>query len=304
MLKLMQLGLNTSDLAGSLRLYSEALGFQNSGGQCIWGSTILIQGLGARDRAVMWWMVGAQPLFQLEFFHHSRPAQRPLRPDWRPTDHGWVRFGVAVADFDACMQALAVNEVSLLAPVAGNAGSRRAAVRDPYVGIIIEIIEGGSDAGPRIVYAASSVSDLVAARQYYADVLQFPVEPLESLHSAADEALWGLDQPERDGFVVRVGEMRLEIVRYLAPAGRPKPADYRMSDQGMCNIALGSDDINDVETALTRLERAGIYSPHILRDEGVLAFYINDPEREVEFTGLSAAALAMFGFNAVGPFLE
>ena len=34
----------------------------------------------------------------------------------------------------------------------------------------------------------------------------------------------------------------MEIVQYLDPIGTPRPADYRISDQGLLNIAYGSRD--------------------------------------------------------------
>src|ERR1700744_1152730 len=94
MLKAIQIGLNTSDLAGSLRLYSEAFGFRNSGAQAVWEKTIGIQGLSPESRAIMWWMIGADRFFQLELFHHTSPVQRALPDDWKPSDHGGERFGV------------------------------------------------------------------------------------------------------------------------------------------------------------------------------------------------------------------
>src|SRR5438132_12366591 len=99
-LGLIQVGMNTADMAGTLRLYADAFGFINGGSAGMWGNTIAVQGLPPDSRTIIWWLIGAQPFLQLELFHHTRPAQRPLRPDWRPSDHGWVRWGVGVADFD------------------------------------------------------------------------------------------------------------------------------------------------------------------------------------------------------------
>lgn len=59
-MRIVQIGLNTSDVAASLRFYAEAFGFRNGGGQGLWGNTIQVQGLSAEDSAMMWWMVGAQ----------------------------------------------------------------------------------------------------------------------------------------------------------------------------------------------------------------------------------------------------
>lgn len=39
-LKVFQIALVSTDLAGSVRLYAEAFGFRNGGGQCSWGSRV------------------------------------------------------------------------------------------------------------------------------------------------------------------------------------------------------------------------------------------------------------------------
>lgn len=309
LLKLIQIGLNTSDIAGSLRLFSEAFGFQNAGGQAIWGSTIRIQGLDARDRAMMWWMVGGQPFFQLEFYNHSQPAQRAMPTEWRAVDHGWVRFGVTIDDFDACLGAIEANGVALLAPPTERDGTRRAAFRDPFVGIIVEVIEKHSHErggiGPEVAYVTSSVSDVAAAKWVYEDVLGLSLHPLDKLHAAGDESLWGVAAPKREGFVAEGLGVPVEVVCYSSPAGRPRPADYRISDQGMCNVAVGSHDSAEIELLLAKLGAAGVRPPHVLRtDMGVVAAYIKDAGREIEFAAIPAAVLPAVGFTAVGPFLS
>ena len=157
-MEFVQVGLNTSDLAGSLRLYSEAFGFENAGGQGLWGETIRTQGLGSDCRAMMWWVVGSQEFFQLEFFNHTQPAQRPLPEDWRPCDQGWVRIGIAVPDFAQAVSVLERNGIALLGTA--ETPARRLAFRDPYVGIAVEIVERTGLSGPVFLYATSSVLDL------------------------------------------------------------------------------------------------------------------------------------------------
>jgi hypothetical protein len=295
-LQTVQIGINTADMAGSIRLLSEAFGFVNAGGQLLWGEIIAIQGLTPDSRALMWWLIGRQKFFQLELFHHTRPIQRPLRADWRPCDHGWVRMGIAVKDFDRCLKALERNGVSLLgAPVTTN-GLRRVAYRDPYIGVIVEVMEDGkalsgydvgwSGDGPAVVYATSSVSDIGAARRLYHDTLGFDIEPIELLHDASHEALWGL-----------AGE-------YRTPVGRPRPADYRCSDQGIVNAAIGSRDLADAEEAFKRLAAIGLEPPYKSVGPGVLGGYIIAPERELEIVALPQSLDAMIGFEPSFPFLS
>ena len=305
MLRCIQVALNTADMAGSLRLYSEVFGFRNAGGQGIWGSIARVQGLKPDDRAIMWWMIGGQEFMQLEFFTHMQPKQRPLPAGWRSCDHGWVRFGIAVDGLDSCLAALAAFNIASITPVMGQ--PRRFAFRDPYAGIIVEVRERASDAaatGPDVLYVTSSVSDLEAARVYYRDVVGLSeIGSLDLLHSVADEALWGLAGARREGFVVRAGEILLEIVQYHAPSGRPKPVDHSIGDQGIMNIALGARATAPVAAALERLGRAGYVPPSVFSAGGILCAYIIDPERELEFAAIPEELDSLLGFAPAPGFL-
>ncbi len=310
-LTLMQIGMNTADLPGSLDLFSEAFGFRNAGGQLISGDIIQIQGLDRTSRALMWWLVGAQPRLQFEFFHHTQPAQRPLRADWTPADLGWSRFGIAVAAFDHAVSELAKRGI---APIAGEAtveGLRRMAYRDPFIGVVVEVMEdgpalrnlAGRTGGPALVYVAASVSDLGAARTYYEDVLGLPIATANPIHPPGSDALWGLPKARTEAIVVNAGGVFLEIAHYASPEGRPRMADYRASDQGIVNVALGAAHRAPVEAAFARLAAAG-YRPPFLVDAGeMLAGYITEPEREVEFVVIPPPLEAALGFAPVSPFL-
>lgn len=297
MLQVIQIALVTSDLPGSVRLYAEAFGFRNAGGQCSWGSRV--QGISPDARHVMWWLIGEQPFFQLELFQYSHPQSRPLPPDWRPCDHGWVRFGVMVPDFDMCLSVLRRNAIAPISPPVTRHGLRHVAFRDPYAGVVVEVIdaEAGRSDGPCVTYATSSVSDLAAARHFYADLLGFELSPLERLHAPDDEALWGLAGASRDGFLVNTGALKLEIVQYRDPPGRPRPADHRLSDQGFVNVALGSRSAAPVATALDRLAEAGYHPPFRYENGENICGYINDPERELEFASIPEALDAVYGFT-------
>lgn len=297
-MQIAQIGMNSSDIAGSLRLYAEAFGFRNAGAQALWGDAIGIQGLPPSARTLLWWMVGAQPFFQLELFHHSNPPQRPLRPDWRPCDHGWVRIGVAVQDMAACRTALAANTVPLLGETDGSEGGRMA-FRDPYIGIIVEVMEMRklrSPEGPTIVYAASSVADIDGALVYYRDALGLPIRPLGDLHEPEDEALWGLSGARREGFLVDAGNVLLEIVAYSDPSGRPRPDDYRNSDQGIVNVALGSRDKQEAADLVARLARHGHVPVKLMEKGDILSAYFTAHGREIEVLSIPSSYDRLFGF--------
>ncbi|MFA5524928.1 MAG: hypothetical protein WDA24_11275 [Tissierellales bacterium] len=310
MLNVIQVGMNTADIAGSLRLYSEVFGFRNAGSQALWGEAIKIQNLGNDARTLIWWMVGAQPLFQLEFFHHSIPAQRPLHADWQPCDHGWVRLGIVVASLEASLTALARNGITPLGEVITDSKGKRVAFRDPFVGNIVEIIEETASPGdsidtlyPRLLYATSSVASLDEALVFYRDIVGLSPTSDNSLHQPSHEALWGLAGAEAESLIIPVGSVYLEVVEYTSPLGRPRPTDYRTSDQGIVNVALGSREVEEVAAVIERLHGAGYTRNHVLREEGVIATYATDPGRELELVAFPSSFDAYLGFLPGAPFM-
>jgi catechol 2,3-dioxygenase-like lactoylglutathione lyase family enzyme len=310
-LKLIQIGMNTADLPATLELFTEAFGFQNAGSQVILGSLIQIQGLDTTSHALMWWLVGAQPRLQLEFFHHTKPAQRPLRPDWTPADYGWTRFGIAVERFDRALEQMARRGITPIAGVASVDGLRRCAFRDPSIGAIVELMEDGDalralgsrNAGPALVYASASVSDLAAAKAFYTDVMQLPLAPTVQLHPPQSATLWGMENARSESFLIDAGGVFLEIVQYLSPMGRPRPADYRTSDQGIVNVALGALDKPPIKAAFKRLAAAGHTPPYLVDVGDLLAGYIIDAEREIELAVIPQSLEVALGFAPISPFL-
>ncbi len=297
-----QIGMNSNDIVATLRLYSQLFGFSNAGGAPAWGDNLQVQGLGPDSHMMMWWMVGADPFFQLEFFTHGHPAQRPLPADWRPVDHGWVRFGVAVKDFDRVVTGLA----NLSVPVIGTSGTapdRRLAFRDPQVGCIVEAIERPGGPSPSIVYATSSVADLDAARTLYREVIGAEIRPIEDLHSPEDEALWGLAGAQREGFLAVLPGGIMEIVEYSQPTGRPRPADYRTSDQGIVNLGLGSRNKPLVRGIIDRVKADGRTVTYILDMPNMCATYMTDPGYELELLSVPHELDAFLGFTKAAPFL-
>lgn len=171
-------------------------------------------------------MVGGQPFFQLELFHHGHPKQRPLPENWRPCDHGWVRFGIAVNNFDRVVSGLQRRSIPVLG-TAGAPGKRHLAFRDPHVGVILEIMEGAATSCPAVIYAASSVPDVARARYLYQGVLGAEIQPLELLHEPEDECpvvygeVSGTYVVEPDFSVELVGiPAHLDKIYGFAPVGR------------------------------------------------------------------------------------
>jgi catechol 2,3-dioxygenase-like lactoylglutathione lyase family enzyme len=312
-LSIVQLALTSSDLPGSLRLYSELFGFANAGCRAIWGPSMRIQGLDASARGLMWWMVGRDAFFQLEIFQHTNPAQRPLRPDWRPCDHGWVRFGVAVSDFGRSRQVLERWGLRPSGPERTVRELRRVGFRDPFVGVMVEILEkgttfsddartGGRDLDPSLVYVTSSVSDLPAARSFYENMLGLAIEPLDTADDSAREASRGLAGASREGFVVRLGSRCLEIVCYQEPKGRPRRADHSVADQGIMNVGIGCRQPEAMRKVIASVRDAGLEVTDTLGGDEGLASYILDAEREIELLAIPEATEPWVGFRPAEPF--
>jgi catechol 2,3-dioxygenase-like lactoylglutathione lyase family enzyme len=314
-LKLMQVALNTCDLAGSLAFYSEVFGFANGGGQVGWGEVMRLQGLDRSDRFLLWWMIGRQQSVQFEMFHHSQPAQRPQPRDWSPVDHGWNRIGIGVPDFDGTLAALARWDVTpITAPVRMGPG-RRIAIRDPFAGIIIEIIEETDelapglrrrhfDLDPFIVYAAVSVADIDQARHFFGNIVGLPLSDNNDLHAPEDESLWGLASVSRKSVVVDAGDIKIEVVEYCSPRGRPKADDHRISDQGMMNIALRSTERGRVQDVIDQAIADGSPPTAVISGNGMLVTYIQDRDRELELIGAPPEAdPAIGGLFPSGPLM-
>lgn len=311
--RVVQVALSTRDMPGTLRLYTEVLGFASGGGNAFWGEATRVQGLGNEARGLVFWLVGRQKFVQLEVFQYTNPGPALLPADHRPCDHGWVRFGVAVADFDRFSRSLEEHAIACLGPVVKSNGLRRLAFRDPYVGVVVEVLEDGegvpggrrvldNSVDPALVYAAASVSDLTAAKDFYGGTLGLNVESRAQLHSQEHEAMWGLAQAKCDGFVLPLRDIFIEIVEYQSPAGRPRPANHNVVDQGIMNIALGSRSVPTIRELVSRIHRAGVVSTPPFGDDTFMATYINQPDRELELLALPESLDARFGFVPGPPF--
>jgi catechol 2,3-dioxygenase-like lactoylglutathione lyase family enzyme len=234
----------------------------------------------------MWWLVGGQEFFQLEVFHHTSPAQRPLPADWGPNALGWVRWGFTVDDFDAVLARLASTGLSLSAVMTVD-GLRRICFRDPDFGVFVEVMENGPalgrsnsvDAhkpGPRVVYVTLSVPDLEVASAFYKNAVG--LNPVAGeLHKPPAEALWGLSGAQRQTLVLDGEGVLLELVQYTEPIGKRRPG-LLLSDQGIMNIAVGWRERDSLLQALEQAVAGGGTLTAPLGDTAAVATYVIDPQ--------------------------
>ena len=270
--QLAQLALCSSDIAATVRLYTEAFGFADAGARVHWGRHLArVHRLGEDATCMTWWMVGRQDLVQLEIFHHVQPPQRPAPADRRASDLGWVRWGVALPDFDFALTRLARFGVEPVTEPIVHSGLRRVCIRDPGTGVFVELLEEGPatpggvrtrDATlvPAVVYATLSVPDLATAREFYVDVVGLDEDRSTVLHTVGMEALWGLEGASRETVLLRAGDCFLELVQYSDPVGRP--ASGRLSDQGFMNGGVMVRERRDFDAILARAAARGL-DPHV-----------------------------------------
>ena len=298
------------DLAATERWFREGLGFWPAGGsrRMMRGPLASsVQGL-PRVASTCWWMVDRNEFFQLEMFQFERPLARLMPHDSRPCDIGYARIGVWVADFDQTLTRLARLGSPPLSDPIGPAGARRACVRNPD-GVYVEIMEDDplSGAGhapsrsacPVAVRSVTlSVPDLARSEAFFARGLGLERSDV-ALRAPEHEALWGLAGAQTRSSVFTAGSVLVELVQYLDPVGRPRPAGYRISDQGILNIAFGARSRRDHRKLYHRARAAGAREnrrPVHLPGAGVV--YVNDPDQfSVELLWMSPASDKRWGFT-------
>lgn len=132
--------------------------------------------------------------------------------------------------------------------------------------------------------AGFTVSDLDRAVEFYTNVLTF--------EKVSETEVWGEEQERLQGVFgvrMRVARMRLgseflELTEYLAPRGRPIPADSRSNDLWFQHIAI---IVSDMDQAYQQLRAHKVThassGPQRLPDwnknaAGIEAFYFKDPD--------------------------
>ncbi|MBM4363885.1 MAG: VOC family protein [Deltaproteobacteria bacterium] len=245
-----------------------------------------VQGL-RRAASTCWWLVGRDDFVQLELFQFERPAPRPRAADATPADLGYSRVGFWVTDLDATLARLARLGSVPLAPVRGDRGDRRVALRAPdgFVVVLFErdphpgrptAVRPEAPAAPRTV--TLSVESLDAAVDSFVEGFGLTRSAVR-LHDDGDEALWGLDGARRRTAVLEAGDLLLELVEYESPRGRPRAADYRISDQGILNVALGfRGPLTFTRTYRRATARGGRPNGYPLHAGTWGVTYVNDPQ--------------------------
>lgn len=282
-----QIAFSVVDLRLTERWFREGFGLLPAGGsRALMRGPLAarVQGL-PRAASTCWWLVGRNSWFQLELFQFDYPIAKLMPADFRPCDIGYTRIGIWVEDFDATLKKLAGLGSPPLTVPQGDHGSRRACVRNPD-GVYVEIMEddplpelnrrGRINCPAAVRSVTVSVPELADAAAYFETGVG--LKPSEvALHTPEHEALWGLRGATMHSRVFDGGEVLVEVVHYLDPAGKPWPNGYRVSDQGILNIAFGARNKPDFNAVHQRVEAFGAkpnWRPFNLPGAGVV--YVND----------------------------
>jgi catechol 2,3-dioxygenase-like lactoylglutathione lyase family enzyme len=142
-------------------------------------------------------------------------------------------------------------------------------------------------AGPAVTAVDSvgiTVSDMDRSIAFYRDVLDFVPESDVEVDGEPYERLFGVFGLRVRAVGMRLGTEHIQLLQFLAPAGRPIPADSRSNDLWFQHIAI---IVSDMERAYARLRTKSVRhassGPQRLPDwnpdaGGIEAFYFRDPD--------------------------
>lgn len=132
-----------------------------------------------------------------------------------------------------------------------------------------------------------TVSDMESSVAFFTEVLDFTKTSDVEVAGSEIERLLGVF-PVRARIVrLALGDERIELTEFLAPRGRPVPADMRSNDRSFQHIAIV---VSDMDSAYARLRdhrvRHVSSGPQTLPDwnpnaGGIRAFYFRDPDDHV-----------------------
>ena len=138
-----------------------------------------------------------------------------------------------------------------------------------------------------VVRVGITVSDLDRAVEFYTNVLDFESQGEVELTGEEYERLQGVFGLRMRVAALQLGGEEIALTEYLAPTGRPIPADSRSNDGWFQHIAIV---VSDMERAYARLRqfkvRHASTGPQRLPDwnpnaAGIEAFYFKDPDGHV-----------------------
>jgi catechol 2,3-dioxygenase-like lactoylglutathione lyase family enzyme len=129
-----------------------------------------------------------------------------------------------------------------------------------------------------------TVSDLERSKTFFQDVLSFRLDREFESSGREVELLTGVFGARTRTARLTLGQEAIELTEFLAPRGRPYPADTRGNDQWFQHVAIITSDMdaayrrlrdNGVAHASTGPQRLPDWNPNA---GGISAFYFRDPD--------------------------
>lgn len=258
-----QIALSVSNLAESIAWYG-ALGLEASGGQAMKSRSEYLAMWRVPEReGRMEWLVGRNPMTQLELFHFTKPSPRPLSPTRTARDEGYGSISIFVVAFEQQLNRLKSSGTPF--EITGAPGSRSLWVKDPDR-IPVELMErdvlasepvqadGATLAGIRAV--SLTVSDPRRTEEFWTSALGFsPVSA--DLYAFNPLPSWWSSGAEWRERVLKGGSI---LVRLLAPASGDiidRPEDFKLIDIGVVNIAAIADSAEAHQHFIEALQASG-----------------------------------------------
>jgi catechol 2,3-dioxygenase-like lactoylglutathione lyase family enzyme len=142
----------------------------------------------------------------------------------------------------------------------------------------------GAGAAQAVAMVGLTVSDMDRSIAFYTSVLDFQKLSDDEVAGTAYEKLEGVFGVRMRVVRLRLGDELLQLTEYLAPRGRPAPADSRSNDRWFQHVAIV---VSDMDSAYARLRRNKVQhastGPQLLprtipNAAGIRAFYFRDPD--------------------------
>jgi catechol 2,3-dioxygenase-like lactoylglutathione lyase family enzyme len=154
-------------------------------------------------------------------------------------------------------------------------------------GVTAQSAERGSPtsvATEAVAAVGLTVSHMDSSVAFYTTVLDFEKVSDHELAAEAYDTLQGVFGTRQRVVRLRLGEEHLELTEFLAPRGRPAPADARSNDRWFQHVAI---IVSDMDSAYARLRRFKVQQASVAPQRlpetipaaaGIRAFYFRDPD--------------------------
>jgi catechol 2,3-dioxygenase-like lactoylglutathione lyase family enzyme len=258
-----QIALSVSRLDESTAWY-RALGLEVTGGLGPTGGSDYAEVMRLPEvEGSMKWLVGRNPMTQLELFHFVKPSPRSLPLTLTARHCGYGSISLFVVAFDEQIERLSGSGGAF--EITGAPGSRSLWVKDPD-GIPVELMEHDALASERlqedsaglagIRAVALTVADIDRAETFWTSALGFTAVSTD-IFAFNPLPSWLADGVGWQERVLKGGSI---LVRLLSPASGgviDRPSDHRLSDIGVLNIAAVCDSAANHQRFIEILRAAG-----------------------------------------------